>query len=121
MPDPGPSQILAVKPSEVLPCAGVTAGQLQQLQLCLAEWAGMAANMCASLGWWQLETLLAALAQQAAAGACVELLNLMQVRQGTLGQPPQHLRANDCPHCKTHSAAGWMRPEDPSVFPIDDK
>eukprot|EP00891_Asterochloris_glomerata_P009373 jgi/Astpho2/9373/Aster-x0392 len=58
---------------------GVTAGQLQQLQLCLAEWAGMAANMCASFGWWQLETLLAAVAQQAAAGARAELLNLMQV------------------------------------------
>ncbi len=97
MPDPGPSQVLDANRSQVLHCAGVTAGQLQQLQLCLAEWAGMAANMCASLGWWQLETLLAAVAQQAAAGARAELLNLMQVRQGTLGQPPHQFTADDCP------------------------
>ena len=66
----------------------------------------MAAHMCVSLGWWQLETLLAALAQQAAAGARVELLNLMQVRQGTLGQPLQQLRADDCPHCNMQTAEG---------------
>ena len=105
----------------MLHCAGVTAGQLQQLQLCLAEWAGMAANMCASLGWWQLETLLAALAQQAAAGACVELLNLMQVRQGMLGQPPQQFRAKACPQCKTHTAAGCKHSEDPVLLPQHDK
>ena len=66
----------------------------------------MAANMCASLAWWQLETLLAALAQQAAAGARVELLNLMQVRQSALGQPPQQFMASDCPYGKTQTAAG---------------
>lgn len=45
----------------------------------LAQQAGMAAALCQSAGWWQLELLLAALAQQAAAGARPELLRLMKV------------------------------------------
>ena len=39
----------------------------------------MAGLMCASLGWWQPEALLASLSQQAAAGVRPELLGLMQV------------------------------------------
>ncbi len=45
----------------------------------LAKWAGMAAMLCQSAGWWQLEALLGSLSQQAAAGVRPELLKLMQV------------------------------------------
>ncbi|KAL0029501.1 hypothetical protein WJX77_012503 [Trebouxia sp. C0004] len=58
---------------------GVTRGQLQKLQTDLSKWAGMAGLMCASLGWWQLEALLASLSQQAAAGVRPELLRLMEI------------------------------------------
>ena len=56
--------------------AGVSRGQLQKLQTDLSKWAGMAGLMCASLGWWQLEALLASLSQRAAAGVRPELLRL---------------------------------------------
>ncbi len=59
--------------------AGVTRGQLQKLQTDLSKWASMAGLMCASLGWWQLEALLASLSQQAAAGVRPELLRLMDI------------------------------------------
>ncbi len=59
--------------------AGVTRGQLQKLQTDLSKWAAMAGLMCASLGWWQLEALLASLSQQAAAGVRPELLRLMDI------------------------------------------
>ncbi len=39
----------------------------------------MAGLMCASLGWWQLEALLASLSQQAAAGVRPELLRLVDI------------------------------------------
>jgi hypothetical protein len=42
----------------------------------------MAAMLCQSAGWWQLEALLGSLSQQAAAGARPELLKLMQVCWG---------------------------------------
>jgi len=57
----------------------VTRGQLQKLQTDLSKWAGMAGLMCASLGWWQLEALLASLSQQAAAGVRPELLRLVDI------------------------------------------
>ena len=57
----------------------MTRGQLQKLQTDLSKWAAMTGLMCASLGWWQLEALLASLAQQAAAGVRPELLKLMQI------------------------------------------
>ncbi|DBA82486.1 TPA: hypothetical protein ACH3X2_000714 [Trebouxia sp. C0005] len=58
---------------------GVSRGQLQKLQTDLSKWAGMAGLMCASLGWWQLEALLASLSQRAAAGVRPELLRLMDI------------------------------------------
>ncbi len=57
----------------------MTRGQLQKLQTDLSKWAGMAGLMCASLGWWQLEALLASLSQQAAAGVRPELLRLVDI------------------------------------------
>ncbi len=57
----------------------MTRGQLQKLQTDLSKWAGMAGLMCASLGWWQLEALLASLSQQAAAGLRPELLRLVDI------------------------------------------
>ena len=63
--------------------AGVSRGQLQKLQTDLSKWAAMAALMCASLGWWQLEALLASLSQQAAAGVRPELLMLMEIPKMT--------------------------------------
>lgn len=60
--------------------AGIDTGELQRLQSSLAKWAAMAAMMCASAGWWQLESLLTSLGAQAAAGARPELLPLMKVR-----------------------------------------
>lgn len=82
---------------------GVTRGQLQKLQTDLSKWAAMSALMCASLGWWQLEALLASLSQQAAAGVRPELLRLMEVPQMTAAharalhsagmQCPEHLAA----------------------------
>ena len=63
----------------MLLCSGVSRGQLQKLQTDLSKWAAMAGLMCASLGWWQLEALLASLSQQAAAGVLPELLRLMQM------------------------------------------
>ena len=71
--------------------AGVSRGQLQKLQGEVAKMAGLAALMCKSAGWWQLETLLTSLSQQAAVGARPELLSLMEVRlpvQFTLGGLP---------------------------------
>ena len=64
---------------DMLVVAGVTRGQLQKLQTDLSKWAAMAGLMCASLGWWQLEALLASLSQQAAAGVRPELLRLMDI------------------------------------------
>jgi len=64
---------------DMLVVAGVTRGQLQKLQTELSKWAAMAGLMCASLGWWQLEALLASLSQQAAAGVRPELLRLMDI------------------------------------------
>ena len=64
---------------DMLVIAGVTRGQLQKLQTDLSKWAAMAGLMCASLGWWQLEALLASLSQQAAAGVRPELLRLMDI------------------------------------------
>ncbi|KAJ9519938.1 hypothetical protein QJQ45_014668 [Haematococcus lacustris] len=58
---------------------GVTRGAMERLQSQLGKTAGMAAQMCAAAGWWQMETLMASLAEQAAAGARPELLALMQV------------------------------------------
>lgn len=60
--------------------SGVSRGALQRLQAQLSKWAGMAGQMCASAGWWQLEGVLSSLSEQAAAGARPELLQLMQVR-----------------------------------------
>jgi len=40
----------------------------------------MASLLCAEAGWWQLELLLSALSQQAAAGVRPELFGLMEVR-----------------------------------------
>ncbi len=65
--------------NDTMVIAGVTRGQLQKLQTDLSKWAGMAGLMCASLGWWQLEALLASLSQQAAAGVRPELLRLMDI------------------------------------------
>ena len=58
---------------------GFPSGEIQKLQKELANWAGMAAVMCSSAGWWHLEAVMSNLAQQAAAGVRVELLPLMQV------------------------------------------
>lgn len=60
-------------------CAGFTRGQLQSWQLEVSRTAAMAALLASNAGWWQLETLLAPLAAQAAAGVRPELLPLMQV------------------------------------------
>ena len=61
----------------------------------------MAALMCASLGWWQLEALLASLSQQAAAGVRPELLRLMEIPKMTAAHaryvrapPPQRCNSN---------------------------
>lgn len=59
--------------------AGITRGQLQAWQLEVSRTAAMAALLASNAGWWQLETLLAPLAAQAAAGVRPELLPLMQV------------------------------------------
>ncbi|GLI65409.1 hypothetical protein VaNZ11_008967 [Volvox africanus] len=56
---------------------GISRGQLQKLQTDLSKWAGMAAVMAGSCGWWALQALLEGLSQQAAAGARPELLPLM--------------------------------------------
>lgn len=45
----------------------------------VAGWAAMAALLSASAGWLNLEPLLMRVSQQATAGACPELLDLMQV------------------------------------------
>ena len=59
--------------------AGIDSGELQRLQSNLTKWAAMAAMLCASAGWWQLEALLSSLSAQAAAGAKPEFLPLMRV------------------------------------------
>ncbi|GIL55845.1 hypothetical protein Vafri_11347, partial [Volvox africanus] len=56
---------------------GISRGHLQKLQSDLSKWAGMAAVMAGSCGWWALQALLEGLSQQAAAGARPELLPLM--------------------------------------------
>ncbi|GIM04240.1 hypothetical protein Vretimale_8780 [Volvox reticuliferus] len=56
---------------------GISRGQLQKLQSDLSKWAGMAAVMASSCGWWALQALMEGLSQQAAAGARPELLPLM--------------------------------------------
>ena len=58
---------------------GFPSGEIQKLQKELANWAGMAAVVCSSAGWWHLETVMSNLAQQAAAGVRSELLPLMQI------------------------------------------
>jgi hypothetical protein len=45
----------------------------------VAGWAAMAALLSAAAGWLNLEPLLMRVSQQATAGACPELLDLMQV------------------------------------------
>ncbi|KAK9789408.1 hypothetical protein WJX73_009184 [Symbiochloris irregularis] len=62
---------------------GFTQGQLQKLQLDVAKWAGLACTLSRAAGWWQLETCLGRLSQQAEAGAHPELLPLMQVPEVT--------------------------------------
>lgn len=63
----------------LLQCSGVTRGELQSLQLKLSKWAAMAGVMSSSCNWWMYESMLARLAQQAAAGVRHELLKLMQI------------------------------------------
>jgi hypothetical protein len=53
----------------------------------VAGWAAMAALLCGSAGWWELEVLLMKLSQQATAGAYPELLPLMEVCQTLLHIP----------------------------------
>lgn len=60
--------------------AGFTQGQLQKLQLDVAKWAGLACTLSRAAGWWELETCLGRLSQQAEAGVHPELLPLMQAR-----------------------------------------
>ncbi|KAF6260432.1 hypothetical protein COO60DRAFT_891418 [Scenedesmus sp. NREL 46B-D3] len=79
--------------------AGITRGQMQQWQTEISKTAAMAALLASTAGWWQLETLLAPLSAQAAAGVRPELLPLMEVS----GMQPSHAAA-------LH-AAGYMRPE----------
>eukprot|EP00878_Enallax_costatus_P013713 GHUV01014342.1.p1 GENE.GHUV01014342.1~~GHUV01014342.1.p1 ORF type:complete len:1302 (+),score=516.71 GHUV01014342.1:511-3906(+) len=78
---------------------GITRGQLQAWQLEVSRTAAMAALLTSNAGWWQLETLLAPLAAQAAAGVRPELLPLMQVS----GVQPAHAFA-------LH-AAGFLTPD----------
>jgi hypothetical protein len=59
--------------------AGITRGQMQQWQAEVSKTAAMAALLASNAGWWQLETLLAPLSAQAAAGVRPELLPLMEV------------------------------------------
>lgn len=73
--------------------AGIERGQLEALRKDLSQQAGMAAALCRSAGWWQLEALLASLAQQAAVGARPELLPLMQAR----GCDGDFLQLPNCP------------------------
>ena len=58
--------------------AGLSQGQLQKLQGDVAKWAALAALLSHAAGWWQLETCLSRLSQQAEAGVHPELLPLMQ-------------------------------------------
>lgn len=60
--------------------AGVTRGVLEKAQDQLNKCAGMACKMCGSAGWWQLEMLLAQIAQQAELRSQPELVRLMKVR-----------------------------------------
>ncbi len=60
--------------------AGLSAGQLQRLRANVAKWAALAAALATAAQWPDMEAVLTALAQQAAAGARAELLPLMQVR-----------------------------------------
>jgi hypothetical protein len=52
---------------------------MQQWQTEISKTAAMAALLASNAGWWQLETLLAPLSAQAAAGVRPELLPLMEV------------------------------------------
>lgn len=52
---------------------------MQRWQMEVSKTAAMAALLAANAGWWQLETLLAPLAAQVAAGVRPELLALMKV------------------------------------------
>ncbi|KXZ49542.1 hypothetical protein GPECTOR_20g396 [Gonium pectorale] len=71
---------------------GISRGQLQKLQGDLSKWAGMAAVMAGSCGWWALQALLDGLSQQAAAGTRPELLPLM-VLPGITGAQARGLYA----------------------------
>lgn len=59
-------------------------GSLQKAQADLSKSCGMAALMAQEAGWWQLELLLQALGERAAAGAAAELRQLMEL-------PPPHM------------------------------
>ena len=58
----------------------MTRGLLEKAQDQLNKCAGMASKMCGSAGWWQLEMLLAQIAQQAELRSQRELVRLMMVR-----------------------------------------
>ena len=59
--------------------AGISRGAMQRIQSQVSKWAGMAAQLCASAGWWQMETMMSSLSEQADVGARPELLKLMTV------------------------------------------
>ncbi len=63
---------------------GLGTGQLQHVRANVAKWAALAAALAAAAQWPDMEAVLTALAQQAAAGARAELLPLMQVRCQTV-------------------------------------
>jgi len=69
---------------------------MQRWQMEVSKTAAMAALLAANAGWWQLETLLAPLAAQVAAGVRPELLALMKV--GAAGAKwrshPTHMPCN---------------------------
>jgi hypothetical protein len=61
--------------------AGMSPGHLQKLQAELSQRAAMAATLCHSAGWVDMEVPLTLLSQEAAIGAPIELLPLMQARR----------------------------------------
>ncbi|BDA50034.1 DNA polymerase theta [Coccomyxa sp. Obi] len=73
--------------------AGLSRGQLQKLQADVAGWAAMASQLSAAAGWLNLEPLLMRVSQQATAGTCPELLDLMQMAEVTAAQARALYRA----------------------------
>ena len=58
--------------------AGISTGQLQRMRTNVAKWAALAGALAGAAHWPDMESVLTALAQLAAAGARAELLPLLK-------------------------------------------